>query len=453
MPEPEESEEPHGDHGPYLRLDMPNTLFTNNDGGAEASDVVRLVAGGGGMSNGVMTLSCTLPECVKLWRNASRTEEETLPVSWNPEIEQEKTFYLEGAYAAARGSAAMVLELSGDASCGMLSTNIPLAVYCPVVNVVNAALSDNGELCNPCAIPAGSNACFAVEFEGAHPPQEEIVWSIAEGSARFVGGNTGERVRVASDAPGEIVRLRVRIGDSRSRPPEIVACVAEPLIVKLTVWIVGDDDGMHYAAGQGRVHEMVEYANHIFRQAAVSFYVDAISYTNNNLWLDLFDSETQKCDPVRRRELENLSRNTGGLELYFIENISISSVGSHDAYGIVLSANATGKSLAHEIGHAFGCADIYHARRGDAAGNLPDSGVVKSRLPLDWSNGDGCRYYSPSARHDKLIQRLLMCGYDYPDACDMSSGSVYGLVKSGEDGLVDIGFFVSGSRRPLRLHR
>jgi len=440
---------------PRLVLAMPRTLFTNGDGGAEPSDVVRLTAGlfSPVATNGTLTLDAGLGEFANVWTTSSRTERVNLPVTWNVADEPCRIFYIEGAEDIARSIDLFSLAWRDGNGNAIMSTNHDFAVYYPKVNVVNNSLFDGGDLCNPAGIVVGTNACFAIEFGMVHPPANEIRWSIVEGNAQFVGGDTGERVRVASTVPNQRVTLRVNVDDCKSRPPEISAYVVDPLAVKLTVWIVGDKDGSYYASSPETVSNLVLGVNKIYEQIGVSFHIDSIYYTNNVEWLDIQTKDKRYCDLAVRRKLVNLTKNSNGLELYFIDRVAPISLANHDAYGIVAGTNVTAKSLAHEIGHAFGCADVYHVKKAKEKTPLPDSAAFSGRAPLDWNNGTGCRYYEQTITQQQLIRRLLMCGYDYPDGKDLSSGSVWGYSKHGSTGLVDVGFFTNGGRRTLRFRQ
>jgi hypothetical protein len=321
--------------------------------------------------------------------------------------------------------------------------------------VINSTLYDNGRLCNPSGIIVGSNACFVVEFPDLTPPSSDIKWSVVEGSARFVGGDTGSKVYVTSDVPDQTVKLRVQVGDCVSRPIEFTAFMVEPLSVKTTVWIVRDDRGNNAARTADEVRTMMSEVNRIYEQIGVSFYIDSISYTNRNDWLDISIRRNGKvvCDSEKRRELVNLSKNTNGFELYFINKISESATANKTNYGIVLSTNATAHTVAHEIGHSFGCSDIYCIMKSDKRTPLSSNQVDMSRAELDWSNGTGCRYYPNDITQSKLIKRLIMCGHGYRERGDLSSGSVFGYTKYDEEGLVDIGFFSGSSRRSPIYHR
>ena len=439
---------------PRLVIDAPRTLYTNGNGGAEISDIMPVTAGlvFQGATNGTLTLSLTGGDTgLNVWETSNRTSRVNMPVDWDVSHCPGKTFYVEGTFPIHRGANGFCLEWSGSDSGETLSTNSELAVYCPVVNVVNKSIYDNGDLCNPSGIVVGTNACFAVDFSMVQPPASEIEWSVVEGNASFVGPHFGDRVRVASDVPNQKVTLRAQVADCRSRPIEISAHVVTQQVVKLTVWIVGNDSGTYYASDPAAVSNLVVGVNKIYEQIGVSFYVDTICFTNNKNWLDI--SSGLGCNGVLRRELVNIAHNSGGLELYFINKVSPSALANHDRYGIVLSTNVTAKNLSHEIGHSFGSKDVYPVRRVGSAAPLPDSSVCKKHAPDDWSNGDGSRYYIPSLTQESLMSRMLMCGFDYPDAIDLSAGKIYGYGRySQSPDLVDTGFFSTSGRMLVIFH-
>ena len=440
---------------PRLVLDAPRTLYTNGNGGAEISDIMPVTAGlvFQGATNGTLTLSLTGGDTgLNVWETSNRTSRVNMPVDWDVSQCPGKTFYVEGTFPIHRGANGFCLEWSGSDSGETLSTNSELAVYCPVVNVVNKSIYDNGDLCNPSGIVVGTNACFAVGFSMVQPPASEIEWSVVEGNASFVGPHFGDRVRVASDVPNQKVTLRAQVADCRSRPIEISAHVVTQQVVKLTVWIVGDDNGTYYASDANAVSNLMAGVNKIYEQIGVSFYIDTINYTNNTKWLDLSRSNNS-LDRVRRRELVDCSSGSGGLELYFVNRIARGVNADYDKYGIVVSTNALVKTVAHEIGHGFGCYDVFDVKKDNRSVHLQDSSVCCQHAPKDSSNGSGCRYYLPGIAQDAIIQRVLMYGFGAPDARDIPSGFIHGFASDGGEGLVDVGFFRDGTRRVLRLHQ
>ena len=115
--------------------------------------------------------------------------------------------------------------------------------------------------------------------------------------------------------------------------------------------------------------------------------------------------------------------------------------------------NWTDYTLAHEIGHSFGCVDIYPTYKDNVHVGLEDNIVRKEHAPLDWNNGVGSRYYSPYLTQMNLIGRLLMCGYDAGLRRDISSGPIYGFNETNQCGMIDVGFFLNGIRRDLYFHK
>ena len=445
---------------PHLVLDMPQTLFTDNDGGAEASDVVELVAGleSPVATNGIvelMLLSTHSPECVKVWTSSNRTGRVEGGMSWDVAEMPKRRLYVEGAHVSGL--------LSGDSLRLQWKSHLEVVrqelyrepkVYCPMAEPVNCSVYDHGDLCNPSGIVVGTNACFAVDFAGeSEPSGNEIVWSVAEGSARFVGGNTGKRVRVASDVPDQCVRIRAQVGDCRSRPIEFKAFVVEPVSVKTTVWIVGNDDGTYYARDTASISNMMAEVNKIYEQIGVSFYIDSISFTNRQEWLDLQIGNGTKYNVAKRRNVADITKTSGGIELYFIDNICRRSTANHDQYGIVVSTNGTAVTVAHEIGHAFGLADVYPWQKHKPHSALSDMSLHESHAPDDWSNGEGYRYYGRGVNQSMLIRRLLMCGFNLESRRDLSFGSIYGYTFDNEAGMAYTGFFSGNLRRPPPAHQ
>ena len=454
----EESEPPVS-----LSLSVPRVIFTNNDGTAEKSDLAPLNVKFTSTqpTNGYVYITCSQqPDGATVWVDVNKTQQADFPVSIqiNGATSFTTNFYVEGTASSLQKDelVSSVGWWEEDGNTKGVEITRSSTVYYPVANVINSTLYDNGRLCNPSGIVVGSNACFAVEFPDLTPPLSDIKWSVVEGSARFVGGDTGSKVYVTSDVPDQTVKLRVQIGDCVSRPIEFTAFTVEPLSVKTTVWIVGNNEGSYFARTENEVRSMMVDVNKIYEQIGVSFYIDSISYTNRGDWLDIErrDDPLRRENYIKRREIVNTVGNTGGLELYFINRLANKREADHDIFGIVLSTNATAKALAHELGHAFGCKDIYHERKiNGSLVKLQDEKLDMSKAPYDWNNGSGVRYYSSKMRQSNLICTLLMCGYSFPYAGDMSFGSVYGLTSHGGEGLVDVGFFRGGVRRSVKFHQ
>ena len=443
-----------------LIFNAPTTFFTNNDGGAEDSDIAQLTVGliSNMPTNGTLALMLANPgEGVNVYETTNRENEVEWPISWNVQGGSMRNFYVEGASVLQRGGNSFILTWQNEEGETLLSTNVPFAVYSPIVNVINNTLYDGSRLCNPSAIATGTNACFAIEFDEVHPPASEIKWAVVEGEAAFSNTNLGERVYVQSSQKDQMVKLRVQIGDCKSRPPEITAFVVDPLSVKLTVRIVRDDFGYNAPRTPTEVTNMVNEVNKIYEQIGVNFYIDSISFTNRSDWLDLsLKNEEQKeiRDRVERKTLVDIVKNSNGLELYFVEKLFARVLGDCDVDGIVLSNRANANVLAHEIGHAFQIGDIYPYKYVNGTRiHLQKTLVEYSCAEEDWNNGSGTRYYPNKMQQKELVKRLLMCGYSYPLSKDLSLGPIYGFSKGGVESLLNVGFFTNGRRKTIQLSR
>jgi hypothetical protein len=177
---------------------------------------------------------------------------------------------------------------------------------------------------------------------------------------------------------------------------------------------------------------MIADANKILWQVAITLaWNGTINYTNRNDWYKLnLPPDNVVTNGSTVWQLLDCTNNTGGVELYFVEDI-IEYGGGHDTLGfnarglgLVLGRLATGHTLAHELMHECGLVDIYNSDDG-----LSVSGEVGSdRLSsADWGGG----YYPPGLQQaDFNSERLLMYGGGEPEttvAINIPRGSVYGV--------------------------
>ena len=451
----EESESPIS-----LSLSIPRVIFTNNDGTAEKSDLAQLSVSFSSLqpTNGYLYITCNrLPDGAEAWIDENKSQRAGFPTSI--EIKGRTcfttNFYIEGTASCTQKNEmeSYVEWWNEDAKTLGMKVVRHSTVYYPVANVINSTLYDNGRLCNPSGIVVGSNACFVVEFPDLTPPSSDIKWTVVEGSARFVGGDTGSKVYVTSDVPDQTVKLRVQVGDCVSRPIEFTAFTVEPLSVKTTVWIVRDDRGNNAARTADEVRTMMTEVNKIYEQIGVSFYIDSISYTNRSEWLDIEDEEydtlrrRKKINRSKERELTNLSKNTGGIELYFINKIAGRVLGLNPNTGAIFSTNANEYTLAHEIGHSFGLKDVYPRNKYYREIKLENSDFDFSDMPDDFSNGTHKRYYESDLKLESLMSRLLMYGYNTRARGDLSAGYIRGFNDRSYETYVDVGFFTNGQRK------
>ena len=177
---------------------------------------------------------------------------------------------------------------------------------------------------------------------------------------------------------------------------------------------------------------MIADANKILWQAAITLaWNGTIIYTNRDDWHALnLPPDNVVTNGSTVWQLLNCTNDTGGVELYFVNDI-IGYGGGHDTHGfnvrglgLVLGRLATGHTLAHELMHECGLVDIYNSE-----GGLSVSGEIgPDRLSsADWGGG----YYPPGLlQADFNSERLLMYGRGEPEttvAINIPRGSVYGV--------------------------
>ncbi|MGI6391129.1 MAG: hypothetical protein ACOX7Q_13195 [Kiritimatiellia bacterium] len=319
---------------------------------------------------------------------------------------------------------------------GSVSTNLAFEAMQTIAAPVITATDADGHVYNTSGMPLGGTARFKVEVPGGAVPDADITWTIKEGAGRvaFAGGNTGPEIAVTATSTGAF-RLEVDIKGLVITPPHVrpffVGEVLQPKTVPVAVWVARHSAG-YTPATPSRIAGMIADANKILWQVAITLaWNGTINYTNRNDWYKLnLPPDNVVTNGSTVWQLLDCTNNTGGVELYFVEDI-IEYGGGHDTLGfnarglgLVLGRLATGHTLAHELMHECGLVDIYNSDDG-----LSVSGEVGSdRLSsADWGGG----YYPPGLQQaDFNSERLLMYGGGEPEttvAINIPRGSVYGV--------------------------
>ena len=252
----------------------------------------------------------------------------------------------------------------------------------------------------------------------------------------FGGDGTGrDVVFTAAGSEGSAATLQVDVGDCPGRAPQFTlhaTTMHEVLIYPCAISRMGYSPPIT----QSQIVSMLDEVNVIYRQVGMHFSLGAsLMCVTNEIW-----ARDGLVDEDVGAQVRNIMPSRDGLEIYFISGTGDDDepLGSWNNYGIIVKAYANAKTLAHEIGHACGWHDIYCKNGGSIVAQLRE-GLRQSWMPLDWSNGTGCRFYDPLLSQYQVIQRLLMFGEGSNVKCDIPSGGVYGRTKSGALGNVGIG--------------
>ena len=287
-----------------------------------------------------------------------------------------------------------------------------------------------GVIVNPCGAITNAVTRMKVEVYPTSFPNDKIVWNVVEGSASFVGGNTGREIAFrATGAVNSPIVLEVDCDGCPGRRPqfELTTCG----MLQIPVYPCTITDGSTVSTiSESHILSLLDEVNVIFRQVGVSFYLGAP--ITNVVNKTLAEKGLMKLDCKRR--ICNIMMNTGGVEVYFVPGLKQHAngfdhqpAGIFNKRGIIVKNSITANGLAHEIGHLCGWKDIYVMDKLF----IPDElyrDVSKSWLPGDWNNGTGVRFYPAMLCQKDVIARLLMYGVENPESADISSGNVFGLI-------------------------
>ena len=343
-----------------------------------------------------------------------------------------------------------------------------LTIVSPVAEPVNSTVTNVVEdgvvhsyAVNPCGVGIGREAYFMVEVTPASFPDDRISWVPSEG-LQIVGSSKGRRVKVVGTGLGEQT-LSVLVGSCASPAPTFTVTVVDNVTVNLRAWIIEDAEYHKRPVEPDDVRQMVKDANDVYAQVAVTLnLIEPIVITNiPNAYNALYNPPASATSKWSFWDIVNLQSDTGGLECYFVNSFTDSSgtLAANCSSGLVVTAQADYLDLAHEIGHAFGMADIYDSREPSGGGDLvsltPADMISCTNAPADWSGGSvgkgngGTRYYANGTTMSEVLSRMLMKGIrDSADTPrDITSGDIYGVYVTGKKpnetihkGLAPVGF-------------
>ena len=226
------------------------------------------------------------------------------------------------------------------------------------------------------------------------------------------------------------------------------------------------------------MRNLVSVANDIYSQVGVNIeLVEPIVTTNITAAYNVTYDEPEP-GKLTKEELVALNAGTGMLECYFINCFvdDLQILGMNCESGMAMTASADGRTLAHEIGHAFGLEDIYVSNVASTNEMVSLKAVSSTERPRylfmesDWNLGceghgeGGCRFYGKATMHEDLLDRMLMNGMRHGHiggGRDITMGNVHGVWHRGDGkkdsdwklDLAPVGFFTNVDRSASPVHQ
>ena len=364
-----------------------------------------------------------------LWRDSSRSDSIVnvdLAIPGSGEVDE--TFYVESrceSFGYRTDKLEVISSCGGSVAAAEHLMTFVERIAQPITNE-----RKDGVIVNPCGAVTNAVTRMKVEVYPTSFPNDMIVWNVVEGSASFVGGNTGREIAfMATGAVNSPIVLEVDFDGCPGRRPQFTLTTCE--MRAIPVYPCTITDGKHPSPiTESHLASMLDEVNVIFRQVGLSFYLGApITNVVNRIW-----AKNGLMNKASKMNIRNIMPNTGGIEVYFIAGLGRNDAlfgdqprGLSNPDGIIVKGTISASTLAHEIGHLCNWKDIYAYGRNYTADEL-DAEVSEQWLPNDWNNGTGGRFYPVLFSQKNAIKQLLMHGGDNGIRADIPSGNVYGLM-------------------------
>ncbi len=324
---------------------------------------------------------------------------------------------------------------------------VPLDIRLEHVNTNGAPL-----VVNPSGASSGHVFTCQATVLPTNVPDSAIGWNCTNAGMSFVGGGTnGRSVQLAGTQPVDW-EAAVTVQDSTMAPAKLHGTILEKKTVPVYLHIVRDDNGQNPATTVPHFQTLLSGANQVWEQAGIEFQLAGnVLYTNKTDWQEISTSDNW----LEYGQLQSWSSHTGGIEVYCIENFQSNHYvglqwGPNDVTaGLTIASNASARTLAHELGHACGLADIYKSWPAtNPSIFLPNDPIRQAWLPGDWCGEALNGGYAPGLTQPQLLQRLLMYGIVRQDAEDLPNREVYGLSRHGSPEMISVGLSGTGTRTP-----
>ena len=382
---------------------------------------------------------------VRFWSDMRKTSRVQLPAVFPT---NGGTLYMEG-YSLSSSEGDVELKVAARSGNGneISSVEFPVTVCRPVAEPICSAKHTEEEdwwVVNPASVVIGERAFFRVSDASGAIPASRVTWTVSGSGAHIVGSSTGWEIEVAATAAADEIHVVAHFGDCPSPPPEFVVNSLAMRTVKVYPYILRNLYTGVTACSEEFVSRRIDWANKLYRQVGIQVVlgqtiayadVDHINVHNfdkkreKELWQKVLDCHNDKTEQI----------GSDGVELYFCGDIEwIDINGSHlkpigltTQYGTFISKSSPIETLAHELGHSLGQADLYSEIKIESLNTVARlSCNIDNQMLVDSRDrgrpGRALWAYSPGATAADIVGKCLMLGQEYPgvERVDISSGGI-----------------------------
>ncbi len=428
-----------------LGINAPQAIFVNDDGDVAGVGKDYEISGIHVNDDDIIPVTITLHSDVPtngtiavrpfirdghLWKDASRTNEVILEelISVSESRDFSITYFLECEYQSYRYNSDQIQVVwSDNAGHTQQIVHQFTAVDCVAEPITSERVTVGGVqyVVNPCCAIIGSNTFMRVRVAPNDIPNDLISWRVVQGTASFPNGNTGrDVVVVAGGEENDTVILEVDIAGCPGNRPRFELLTTHFTDVLIYPYLIVGAPGAELL--QEQLNQKLEVVNMIYRQVGLRFIAAPIQIIDNYKW-----SKFGLAVRAVGRAIRDYEHKTDGVEVYFIGgsadivDYDCKALGRANSDGVVITCNASGIALAHEIGHVCRLADVYI----DKECQEQYSPLRITWMPDDWSNGTGSRYYEPGKCPLDVLPQILMFGVENDVHIDIPRGSVRGMVN------------------------